>query len=373
MINAARVLAWPAFKAKLSPAERLLYREMQGLGATVEEFSAWRVLSRRYDIVHLHWPEYCVNERGPLASLFWSCALFAAMRWVQIRGGKVVWTVHNLESHLQQRPTVEHYFFKIFTALLNGYITLTEGGGKQALERFPSLRRVPGFVVPHGNIRDGYSGVEISQEQARSSLRIPSLSKVLAFFGAIEGYNGVTELAEAFSKLDDSSLLLLIAGKCCLTAQDRQRLENIAAVDTRVHLHLDYIPPDEVARYLRAADLVVLPFRAILNSGSAVLSLALDRPVLVPDKGSLRELRTFAGAEWVRLYSGDLTPKLLEWELNDAIRGARVRGGCRALENGWNGLTWRNLAERMLQAYDSIVRFQTNAAGHHTLSRDSAA
>src|SRR5438132_6278551 len=99
MINALRILAWPAFnKPTLGPYNVLLYRSMQELGATVEEFTAWRVLSRRYDIVHFHWPEYCVNERGPLAALFWSCALFGAMCWVRIRGGSAVWTVHNLGS-----------------------------------------------------------------------------------------------------------------------------------------------------------------------------------------------------------------------------------------------------------------------------------
>src|SRR5512147_63156 len=97
MNHALRVLAWPAFKNP-GPYNRLLYSSMQELGATVEDFSAWRVLSKRYDIVHLHWPEYCVNGRGRLASLFWSCALFGAMWWVRMRGSKVVWTVHNLQS-----------------------------------------------------------------------------------------------------------------------------------------------------------------------------------------------------------------------------------------------------------------------------------
>jgi hypothetical protein len=75
MSKTLRILAWPAFKNH-GAYNVLLYGHMQELGATVEEFSAWRVLSRRYDIVHLHWPEYCVNGRGALASLFWSCALF---------------------------------------------------------------------------------------------------------------------------------------------------------------------------------------------------------------------------------------------------------------------------------------------------------
>jgi beta-1,4-mannosyltransferase len=92
MSNSLRILAWPAFKAKGSPYNALLYNNMQTLGATVEEFTAWRVLSTRYDVVHLHWPEYCLNGRGPLASFFWTCALFGAMSWVRLRGGKVFWT-----------------------------------------------------------------------------------------------------------------------------------------------------------------------------------------------------------------------------------------------------------------------------------------
>jgi len=365
MSKSLRILAWPAFKNR-GPYNVLLYRSMQTLGATVEEFSAWRILLKRYDIVHLHWPEYCVNGRGALASLFWSCSLFAVMCWVRLRGGKVIWTVHNLRSHLQQHPGIERYFWKIFTVLLNAYIGLTETGAEQARRRYPALRSKSGFVIPHGNIRDAYPGVEISREEARLRLGISTSARVVGFFGSIERYKGITELVEAFSALNDHRAVLYAAGKCYLTAQERAHIEHIARGDSRIRLRLEYIPDADAASYIRASDLVVLPFREILNSGSAVLALSLDRPILVPARGAMPDLQQFAGAEWVRLYSGELTSGTLQQHLDAAIGGAAMRGHCRALEFGWAGLGWNDLAQLTLNAYYSVIgaapQYRTNAS-----------
>jgi beta-1,4-mannosyltransferase len=354
MSKTLRILAWPAFKNR-GAYNVLLYGHMQELGATVEEFSAWRVLSRRYDIVHLHWPEYCVNGRGALASLFWSCALFGAICWVRIRGGRVVWTVHNLQSHQQEHPVIERYFWRILTALVNAFISLTDTGFEQARQWHPALGTKRGFVIPHGNIRDAYPGVEILREQARLRLGIAQSAKVVGFFGSVERYKGITELMEAFSALDDPRAVLCVAGKSYLAPQERKHIEHIAAHDRRVLLRLNYIPDAEVACHIRAADLVVLPFREILNSGSAILALSLDRPVLVPAKGSMMELQQFAGAGWVHLYSGQLNSETLRQDLDAAVEGAAMRGRCRALEAGWAGLDWKALAQITLDAYESII------------------
>ena len=74
-----------------------------------------------------------------------------------------------------------------------------------------------------------------------------------------------------------------------------------------------------IASWLRAADLVVLPYRAIQNSGSAMLALSADRPVVVPALGAMRELQAAVGEDWVRCYEGDFDAD----ELERSIRWAR--------------------------------------------------
>jgi hypothetical protein len=62
---------------------------------------------------------------------------------------------------------------------------------------------------------------------------------------------------------------------------------------------------------MQRADLMVLPFRDILNSGSSLLALSFNGPILVPAKGSLTELAQTVGPEWVRTYPESLTPEIL--------------------------------------------------------------
>jgi hypothetical protein len=69
----------------------------------------------------------------------------------------------------------------------------------------------------------------------------------------------------------------------------------------------------------------------------------------------MTELQQFAGAEWVRLYWGELTSETLQQHLKAAIESAAMRGRCRALEVGWAGLGWKDLAQLTLDAYHSII------------------
>ena len=54
----------------------------------------------------------------------------------------------------------------------------------------------------------------------------------------------------------------------------------------------------------------MLPFSDIMHSGSAILALSFNKPVLVPARGSLPELQALVGTDWVRTYVGELTPEI---------------------------------------------------------------
>src|ERR1039458_6202569 len=67
--QAMRVLAYPGVEVGESnnPYTRLLYGNMR---ASVDSFSYSRAIRQRYDILHIHWPEWELNVwRNPLIVL----------------------------------------------------------------------------------------------------------------------------------------------------------------------------------------------------------------------------------------------------------------------------------------------------------------
>lgn len=95
-----RILAWPGVEAgETNPYTRLLYESVKHLGHTVDEFTLMRAFSGKYDIFHIHWPEYYVGNPNLFKSLFGSLGILLAMNWCRLRGAKIVWTAHNLRSH----------------------------------------------------------------------------------------------------------------------------------------------------------------------------------------------------------------------------------------------------------------------------------
>jgi beta-1,4-mannosyltransferase len=179
-------------------------------------------------------------------------------------------------------------------------------------------------------------------------------ARVVAFIGQVREYKNVLQLVHAFRALEDERAVLLVAGKPRGTDL-RAQLEEAATQDARIRTDLRFIPDDEVQVFLRAADLVVLPYREILNSGSALLALSFDRPVLVPDRGAMADLQRVAGDAWVRTYAGELTAAVLR----DGLQWSTMAGRPRAPDLA--GLDWSTVARQTADAFRTL-RDETPAA-----------
>ena len=98
---------------------------------------------------------------------------------------------------------------------------------------------------------------------------------------------------------------------------------------------------------MNASDLVVLPYRDILNSGSVLLALSFDRPVLTVDTDTMRELRDSVGCQWVRLFRPPLTP--------DCIRDAIVWAQSERQDScPLDGFSWEKIALDTLAFYRAV-------------------
>ena len=76
-----------------------------------------------------------------------------------------------------------------------------------------------------------------------------------------------------------------------------------------------------LAREVSAAELVVLPYRQMHNSGTLLLALSLARPVLAPWSESNAAIAEEVGPGWVFLYKSDFDAELLTGAL-DKVRAA---------------------------------------------------
>ena len=346
-----RVLAWPGLAARRSnPYTWLLYSHLGPLGVRVDEFTPARALRGGYDVLHVHWPEKAMNSSWLPLRAAGAAAALSTIVAARRHGARVVWTAHNASPHESAHPGLERRFWAALVRRVHGVIHPSEAGRRMVEARFPGIAERPSAVIPIGHFRGSYPD-EVSRAEARAVLDIPEGARVVTFVGLLRGYKNVPHLIRTVRALPPQAgeVVLQVAG----APQPQALGEEVRAAagdDPRIRLALGHVPDDRVQHYLRAADLVVLPFRDITNSASALLALSFDRPILVPALGAMGELRDLAGDEWVRTYAGELTPAVLTAALEWAGRHRRD------LAPDLEALDWQRIAEQTLALYRAASR-----------------
>ncbi|MCA9471711.1 MAG: hypothetical protein MRJ96_12145 [Nitrospirales bacterium] len=341
------VLAWPAFrKERANPHAALLARALREKGVVIDDWTPVRAFMRKVDIWHLHHPDTVVYPRHTFVS-FCGVVTFAGLLCLaRFRRTRIIWTIHDFTNNDGLHPWLESWFWQFFLPRLDACICLTEGGIVRARERFPQLRELPVYAVPHGHFLDAYPNT-ISREQARDTLNIPQDATVLLHFGLMRPYKNVPHLIDTFNACDQRNSLLLIVGKPYDHHVERE-INQCVGTGSRIRLRLGWIPPEEVQLYFVACDLVVLPYKHIVNSGALMLALSFSRPVLVPNLGNMREQQQAFGERWIRVYEGALTPVTLAEACDWAVSTERPT-------QNLTGFGWETIAERTLEVYRRVL------------------
>lgn len=275
--------------------------EAVGGEVTVLTFGWRRALLGRWDVLHVHWPELLLrgSDRWRTAAR----TLCFALLLLRLRVGRraVVRTLHNVEPHEAAGP-LEARLVRALERRTTVWIRLNAAVPVPAASRGP---RAEDVVVPHGTYTDWFALHRVP-DAVRGRLVLP---------GLLRAYKGVEELLAAFSALRDEDLSLHVVGRPD-TPGMAATLRSAAAQDPRVEVTLGYAPDDVLAHEVGEAELVVLPYRTVQNSGVALLALSLGRPVLQPRNPLTEELAAEIGADWVLLHDGDLTAAALRSALD---------------------------------------------------------
>lgn len=135
----------------------------------------------------------------------------------------------------------------------------------------------------------------ISELEARRRLNLTEDARIVLFFGQIAPYKGLEYLVKAIECLNrqDECFYMLIAGKVKKGHEKywtriELRLKSLVE-NGSASLHIGHIPDENVEMYFMAADVLVLPYAEISQSGLPFLSYNFGLPVIATDVGGLRD------------------------------------------------------------------------------------
>src|SRR4029077_6907241 len=148
-------------------------------------------------------------------------------------------------------------------------------------------------VIPFG-INNTVPKTDLTSGEAKRMLGIADSDKTLLFFGNIAPYKGLEYLVSAFTELlnKDRSYRLIIVGRSKgPEGYWKQIHEGIArrGIRDRIIQRIEYIPDEETELYFKAADVLILPYAHVFQSGVLFLGYGFGLPAIAADVGNLKE------------------------------------------------------------------------------------
>lgn len=222
-----------------------------------------------YDIVHSEW--YTLS---PIDYYF-------IHGFKKKYGIRYVATVHDILPF--NRHFYDLYYHRKLYSLADAIILQAPGNVDRFNKLFPEDKGKV-HMIPHGHMLDYVEPK--NKVESRERLNIPQDKKVFLFFGQIKKVKGVELLLKAFLKLlqKRENIYLVIAGSVwkadfskCQEIIDKNNFKGLLKTDIK------YIPDEEVPYYYSAADICVLPYTDVYQSGVIQLAYGYKKTVVSSD------------------------------------------------------------------------------------------
>lgn len=327
-----RLVVLQSFRTLSPSSNPYLSQLVAALPASIDTrtFSWPFALRGRYDVLHVQWPELLVRGRDRRRTALRQVLFTVLLLVLATRRIAVVRTVHNLDPH-DAGGRIERFLLDRLNRVTTVWVTLNDATPVPTAARHRT--------IAHGHYRAWFAGYE----------HPPLVTGRLLYFGLVRSYKGVEALIEAFGGVSDGLLTLHVVGKPDPVALG-ERIRHSVQADPRITADLAYVPDPRLAQEIGEAELVVLPYTEIHNSGSVLLALSLNRPVLVPEGPTTLPLQQEVGADWVLLFRPPLVPSVITDAL-DRVRTRQTTG-----RPDLSAREWPGIAEQLTAVYQEAAR-----------------
>jgi glycosyltransferase involved in cell wall biosynthesis len=216
------------------------------------------------------------------------------MLYYKVLGKKIAFTAMNVNAGRRDgnNSMLNRLSLRIQYQLADHIFVHTEKMKCELLQDF-DVRKEAVTVIPMG-INNSVPNTELTPVEAKLRVGIGSGEKAILFFGGIQPYKGLEYLVAAFQLIasEREEYRLIIAGAPTQSEQywrDIQSTIESHSSRNRIIQRIEYVPDSETELYFKAADVAVLPYTHIFQSGVLVLSYGFGLPVIATDVGSLGE------------------------------------------------------------------------------------
>jgi glycosyltransferase involved in cell wall biosynthesis len=216
------------------------------------------------------------------------------MLYYRALGKRVVLTVHNVNAGW--RDSTDSFLNRLTLRIqyhLCDHLFVHTGQMRRELRTHFAVAEAKVSLIPFG-INSTVPNTTLTTSEARQRLGLTESRKVALFFGNIAPYKGLEYLVQAMAFLASKDLdyRLVIAGrpKNCEPYWDSIQSQ-LSQPELRACVieRIEYVPDADTEIYFKAADVLVLPYVHIFQSGVLFLSYNFGLPVIASDVGSLRE------------------------------------------------------------------------------------
>jgi glycosyltransferase involved in cell wall biosynthesis len=243
---------------------------------------------------------YAAVARPPVFHILWNSKIqlfdrTLLMLYYRMLGKKVALTAHNVNQGKRDGNDswLNRFTLRVQYRLCNHVFVHTGKMKRELVEDF-GVPEQSVTVIRHP-VNDAFPDTELTPAEAKRRLGIGDGEKTMLCFGRIKPYKGIEHLLAACRQLmaNDPSYRLIIAGE--VQKGHEQYLESLRPLAARelengqVILKTQFIPDQEMELYLKAADVMVLPYNEIFQSGVLFLGYSFGLPVIATDVGSFRE------------------------------------------------------------------------------------
>jgi glycosyltransferase involved in cell wall biosynthesis len=252
-----------------------------------------------------------------------------------------------------------------FMARQAGGSILTNAGDYQAMRKRVDT---PLVNIPIGSNIETYTPNHIEIAEAREMLGLGEGDVLLGYFGFVNESKGADTAVEALAELPESYHLVFIGGQT--GASDETNTAFLVQIrDLVVKLGLDqrvywtgFLEDKRVSTYLKAADLIVLPYRdgVSLRRGTLMAALAHGCPIVTTYPSA--PVEELVHGENVWFFAPDdaaaLAGVIRVLMQNDDLRQRLGSGAKQAAGN----FSWDKIAHRTVGFYQSIDDPRTKGA-----------